>query len=78
MHTLVDGFTYLLYLDALDGQTAFLVEAIKEKKFASLHDWVVFLSDLVALREIRVVIVFPVEFNSFVDISSQCQRSFDS
>jgi hypothetical protein len=65
-------------LDALDGQTALLVEAIKEKKFASLHDWVVFLGDLVTLREIRVVIVFSIEFNSSVDISSQCQRSFDS
>jgi hypothetical protein len=41
---------YLFYLDALDSESALVVETIKEKEFASLHDWVVFLGDLVALR----------------------------
>lgn len=45
-------FSYLFNLDALDGQRALLVEAIEEIELPTLHDRMVLLGDLVALREI--------------------------
>ena len=49
---MVGRLSYLLNLDALDGQRALLVKAIEEVEVSTLHDGVLLLRDLVALREI--------------------------
>jgi hypothetical protein len=44
--------SYLFNLDALDGQRALLIKAIEEIELPTLHDWMLLLRNLVALREI--------------------------
>ena len=37
----------------------------------------VLLSYLISLRQIRVIVVFPIELDPWIDSTSQRQRSFD-
>ena len=45
-------YSYLFNIDALDGQRALLIKAIEVVELPTLHDGMLLLRDLVALREI--------------------------
>ena len=69
--------SYLLYLNSLDSEASLLIEAIEEQKLSSFHYRIVLLSYLVALRKIRIIVMFPIEFDPRIDIASQSERSLD-
>lgn len=52
---------YLFKLDSLNVKKPLFVESVEEPKLPLLHDRVVFLCDLVTLRQVRVKVVFPIE-----------------
>ena len=53
----------LLHLNPLDSHSTLFILGIVKVEVAILHDWVVFLCDLVTLWQVRVDVVFPIELN---------------
>ena len=69
---------YLFDLNALNGQGPFLIKAIKEVKLSSFHYWMLFLCDLITLRKVRIIIVFPVKLNSAINMTTEGERCLNS
>ena len=69
--------TYLLHLHALDQDVVLVVLVVVVEKPAVQHDWVVFLGDLVGLREITESIVLAIELDLRKNATTEGERSFD-
>jgi hypothetical protein len=75
----IDSFgSILLHLDAINQDVVLLITIVKEKKTAIFHNWVVFLSDLVGLRQIGIAVVLSIEFYQRQNATTETKRSFNS
>lgn len=64
-------------MHALDQDVVLVVLVVVVEKPAVQHDWVVFLGDLVGLREITESIVLAIELDLRKNATTEGERSFD-